>query len=135
MKKKEINIGDFLFKLYYTLVLTDCNEISLNDEILNSYVPQIEIIVKNSRYDLQDLFIKNPISNNYDQYKYYLINTFVKKNIGYINESLDTITLFKNANLMHKYILNYCDYSKLAALCAMELFVAMDNKVLTGKVR
>ena len=129
MEKKQVNVHQFLREVYYHLLYAGYEDISLKPEDLLGYVPQMEEIVNASDIDLDDLFVKTPVSETYDKYKDYLISTFIQENVGYFNDKYDTITLEKNPYLLKKYMTEHTDSHRVACLCAMEVAVAFEKGI------
>ena len=129
MEKKRVNVHQFLREVYYHLLYAGYEDISLKSEDLLSYVPQMEEIVNTSDIDLDDLFIKTPVSETYDKYKDYLISTFIQENVGYFNDRYDTITLVNNPYLIKKNITEQTDSQRIASLCAMEVAVSFEKGI------
>ena len=129
MEKKKVNVYQFLREVYYHLLYAGYGNISLKSEDLSSYVPQMEEIVNASDIDLDDLFVKTPVSETYDKYKDYLISTFIQENVGYFNDRYDNITLVNNPYLIKKNITEQTDSQRIACLCAMEVAVAFEKGI------
>lgn len=129
MEKKKVNIHQFLREVYYHLLYAGYEDISLKSDDLLAYVPQMEEIVKASDIDLDDLFVKTPVSETYDKYKDYLISTFIQENVGYFNDRYDTITLVNNPYLIKKNITEQTDSQRIACLCAMEVAVSFEKGI------
>ena len=129
MEKKKVNVHQFLREVYYHLLYAGYENISIKSEDLSSYVPQMEEIVNASDIDLDDLFIKTPVSETYDKYKDYLISTFIQENVGYFNDRYDTITLVNNPYLIKKNITEQTDSQRIACLCAMEVAVSFEKGI------
>lgn len=102
MEKKRVNVHQFLREVYYHLLYASYEDMSLKSDDLLAYVPQMEEIVNASDIDLDDLFVKTPVSETYDKYKDYLI----KKNIT-----------------------EQTDSHRVACLCAMEVAVAFEKGI------
>lgn len=129
MEKKRVNIHQFLREVYYHLLYAGYEDMSLKSDDLLAYVPQMEEIVNASDIDLDDLFVKTPVSETYDKYKDYLISTFIQENVGYFNDRYDTITLVNNPYLIKKNITEQTDSHRVACLCAMEVAVAFEKGI------
>lgn len=135
MERKKVDIHQFLREIYYRLLWAGYEDISLRKEDLLDYVPQMEELVKASDFDLDDLFLKTPVSGNYDKYKDYLISTFVQDGVGYLNDNYDTITLVNNPDLIRKNVMNCNDSTRLACLCVMEVVVTLEKQISDIKAK
>lgn len=129
MEKKRINIHQFLREVYYKLLWSGYEDISLKSEDLLSYIPQMEEIVNASDIDLDDLFVKTPVSETYDKYKDYLISTFIQENVGYFNDRYDTITLVNNPYLIKKNITEQSDSRIVADKCCLVIAPSMEKVI------
>ena len=77
-----VNIKQLLRAIYLKLTTYGINEVSLKSEDIKQYIPDIKRIFDERGIQSDDLFVKTPVSEDYDRYKDYLIDVLIEQGVG-----------------------------------------------------
>lgn len=97
---------------YITLFLNGYDTISLRKKDLLSYVPKLEERLEEYGITYNDIFVKTPISETYDQYRVFLLDTIIRKKLGYLNADYSEVKFNCTeyyAKLQQKQMFHYKD--------------------------
>lgn len=123
-----VNIKFLLRTIYLTLHQYGYSEVSLKKKDLLDYVPKIEKEFMKYGIEDNDLFVKTPVEEMYDEYKNFLIEDLYGRKLGYFNEKYDTIILNCSNSYICKCQESLNTYKKVMHRCCY--FICKDTQFI-----
>ena len=112
-QNRKVLIEDIIVAMYLVLHNSGYSLVSLKSKDLLEYAPKLEVFLEKNDLLLQDLFIKTPVEETYDQYKNFLIKELYGNKLGYFNEDYNGIILDVPNFYIHKHLERVKDYRSI----------------------
>lgn len=116
---EQVSINKILIGVFINLHKLGNSEIPLNPNYLNDNVSKLDYIFRELNLKTEtDVFIKTPVDETYDEFRFFLINELYGNRLGEFNNKYDSLTITCNEYKTNKILKSLEQYKELIDLCS-----------------